>query len=166
LAGKKVVIVEFDLRKPDLMKGINIKYEKGLADYLENKELELDEIISPSAATPNLSVIGCGSLPDDPTELFSSDRMEGLFEDLRKKFDYVILDTSPVGLVADVFNIAPYADASIYLLRYNFSDRMQIAVLDDICENKKLKNLMIVFNDAKKENMRSYGYGNTTKKYA
>jgi capsular exopolysaccharide synthesis family protein len=166
LAGKKVVIVEFDLRKPDLMKGINIKYEKGLADYLENKDLELDEIISPSATTPNLSVIGCGSLPDDPTELFSSDRMEGLFEDLRKKFDYVILDTSPVGLVADVFNIAPYADASIYLLRYNFSDRMQIAVLDDICENKKLKNLMIVFNDAKKENMRSYGYGNTTKKYA
>jgi tyrosine-protein kinase Etk/Wzc len=166
LAGKKVVIVEFDLRKPDLMKGININYEKGLADYLENKELELDEIISPSATTSNLSVIGCGSLPDDPTELFSSDRMEGLFEELRGKFDYVILDTSPVGLVADVFNIAPYADASIYLLRYNFSDRMQIAVLDDICENKKLKNLMIVFNDAKKENMRSYGYGNTTKKYA
>jgi hypothetical protein len=63
-------------------------------------------------------------------------------------------------------DLAPYADASIYLLRYNFSDRMQIAVLDDICENKKLKNLMIVFNDAKKENMRSYGYGNTTKKYA
>lgn len=166
LAGKKVVIVEFDLRKPDLMKGINIKYDKGLADYLESNELELDEIISPSATTPNLSVIGCGSLPDDPTELFSSSKMEGLFENLRKKFDYIILDTSPVGLVADVFNIAPYADASIYLVRYNFTNRMQIAVLDDICENKKLKNLMIVFNDAKKENMRSYGYGNATKKYA
>lgn len=166
LAGKKAVIVEFDLRKPDLMKGINIKYDMGLADYLENKHVELDEIISPTASTPNLSVIGCGSLPDDPTELFSSERMDGLFKDLRKKFDYVILDTSPVGLVADVFNIAPYADASIYLLRYNFSDKTQITVLDDICENKKLKNLMIVFNDAKKENMRSYGYGNAGQKYA
>jgi tyrosine-protein kinase Etk/Wzc len=166
LAGKKVVMVEFDLRKPDLMKGIDIKYEKGLADYLENYEVYLDDIISPTSSTPNLSVIGCGSLPDDPTELFTSNRMDELFADLRKRFDYIILDTSPVGLVADVFHIAPYADASIYLVRYNFTDRTQIAVLDDICENKKLKNMMIVFNDAKKENMRSYGYGNKGKKYA
>lgn len=166
LAGRKVVIVEFDLRKPDLMKGINLHYEKGLADYLADEKVKLDEIITPSSSTPNLFVIGCGSLPDDPTELFSSERINTLFEELRAKYDYIILDTSPVGLVADVFNIAPYADASIYLLRYNFTDKTQVSVLDDICENKKLKNLMIVFNDAKKENMKSYGYGNTAYKYA
>jgi len=166
LAGKKVIIVEFDLRKPDLMKGINMKYEKGLADYLENKNVVIDEIIKPSAVSSNLSVIGCGKLPDDPTELFSSEKMEGLFIELRKKYDYIILDTSPVGQVADAFNIAPYADASIYLVRYNFTERGQLSVLDDICENKKLKNLMIVFNDAKKDNMRTYGYGNAGHKYA
>jgi capsular exopolysaccharide synthesis family protein len=166
LAGKKVIIVEFDLRKPDLMKGINMKYEKGLADYLENRNVEIDEIIKPSAVSSNLSVIGCGKLPDDPTELFSSEKMDGLFLELRKKYDYIILDTSPVGQVADAFNIAPYADASIYLVRYNFTERGQLSVLDDICENKKLKNLMIVFNDAKKDNMRTYGYGNAGQKYA
>jgi len=165
LAGKKVIIVEFDLRKPDLMKGINLKYEKGLADYLENKNVEIDQIIKPSGVSTNLSVIGCGKLPDDPTELFSSEKMEGLFLDLRKKYDYIILDTSPVGQVADAFNIAPYADASIYLVRYNFTERGQLSVLDDICENNKLKNLMIVFNDAKKDNMRSYGYGHAGNKY-
>lgn len=166
MVGKKVVIVEFDLRKPDLMRGINLKYEKGLADYLEDSKLDIDEVIKPSGVSSNLSVIGCGKLPDDPIELFTSDKMGLLFDELKTRFDYIILDTSPVGMVADAFNIAPYADASIYLVRYNFTERMQLSVLDDICENNKLKNLMIVFNDAKKQNMKTYGYGNGGYAYA
>jgi tyrosine-protein kinase Etk/Wzc len=62
-------------------------------------------------------------------------------------------------LVSDAFDIASYVDSSIYLIRYNYTEKLQLAVLDDICEHQKLKNLMIVFNDAKKENMRAYGYG-------
>ncbi len=160
MVQKKVVIVEFDLRKPDLIKGINMKYDKGLADYLGDENMEIDEIIKPSGVSPNLSVIGCGRLPDDPTDLLVSERIELLLDQLRQKFDYIILDTSPVGQVADAFSLAPYADASIYLVRYNFTERIQLSVLDDICKYNKLKNLMIVFNDAKKQNMRSYGYGN------
>jgi tyrosine-protein kinase Etk/Wzc len=159
MVDKKVVIVEFDLRKPDLIKGINMKYEKGLTEYLNDESTDLDVLIKPSGISPNLSVLGCGKLPDDPTNLLLSDKIEGLFEKLRKKFDYVIVDTSPVGLVSDAFDIAAYVDSSIYLIRYNYTEKLQLAVLDDICEHQKLKNLMIVFNDAKKENMRAYGYG-------
>ncbi|HTN21376.1 MAG TPA: polysaccharide biosynthesis tyrosine autokinase [Pelobium sp.] len=156
---RKVIIVEFDLRKPDLLKGINMRYEKGLSDYLSGDQIDLNQLIKPSTESPNLFVLGCGKLPDDPSELLISDKIASMFKLLREKFDYIIVDTSPVGQVADAFNLEPYTDASIYLIRYNFTKKIQLAVLDDICENNKLKNLMIVFNDAKKENMKSYGYG-------
>ncbi len=156
---KKVIIVEFDLRKPDLLRGIKIGYEKGLSDYLSDDSLDLNQLIKPSSESPNLFVLGCGKLPDDPSELLMSEKIDLLFAILREKFDYIIVDTSPVGQVADAFNLAPYIDASIYIIRYNFTKKVQLGVLEDICENNKLKNLMIVFNDAKKENMKSYGYG-------
>ncbi|TKB97636.1 GumC family protein [Pedobacter cryophilus] len=159
MVDKKVIIIEFDLRKPDLIKGINMKYEKGLTDYLDDDNMDLSEVIKPSGVSPNMFVIGCGKLPDDPSDLLHSRKIKSMFDELRKKFDYIIVDTSPVGLVSDAFSLAQYTDASIYLIRYNFTRKMQLGVLEDICENKKLKNLMIVFNDAKKENMKSYGYG-------
>lgn len=159
MVNKKVVVVEFDLRKPDLIKGINMRYEKGVTDFLSDEDVNINQLIKPSGVAPNLYVMGCGKLPDDPAELLTSPKIDLLFETLREQFDYIIVDTSPVGQVADAFNIAPYADASIYLIRYNFTEKLQLGVLDDICENNKLKNLMIVFNDAKKENMKSYGYG-------
>lgn len=162
MVDKKVIIIEFDLRKPDLIKGINMKYEKGLTDYLNDDNMELSDVIKPSGVSPNMFVIGCGKLPDDPSDLLHSKKIKTMFDELRNKFDYIIVDTSPVGLVADAFSLAKYTDASIYLIRYNFTRKMQLGVLDDICENKKLKNLMIVFNDAKKENMKSYGYGGYT----
>ena len=162
---KKVVIVEFDLRKPDLLKGINLNYEKGVTDFLASDHLKVDQLIKPSGVSDNLFVLGCGKLPDDPSELLMSSRIKELFEELRQKFDYVIVDTSPVGLVADAFSLAPFVDTSIYLIRYNYTEKMQLGVLDDICENNKLKNLMIVFNDAKKTNMMSYGYANSAYGY-
>ncbi len=162
MVDKKVIIVEFDLRKPDLIKGINMKYEKGVSDFLTNDNLDLDHLIKPSGVSPNLFVLGCGKLPDDPSDLLMNYRIKELFDLLRKKFDYVIVDTSPIGLVSDAFSIAPYVDASIYIIRYNYTEKTQLNILDDICENEKLKNLMIVFNDAKKENMKAYGYGGST----
>ena len=84
--------------------------------------------------------------------------MPELFLGLKERFDYIIIDTSPVGQVADAFSLAPYADASIYLVRYNYTDKVQLNILKDIFENNKLKNPMIVLNDAKTENYKGYGY--------
>ncbi|HEY0668406.1 MAG TPA: polysaccharide biosynthesis tyrosine autokinase [Sphingobacteriaceae bacterium] len=159
MINKRVIIIEFDLRKPDLIKGINMRYESGLTDYLGDNDVNINHLIRPSGVSPNLFVLGCGKLPDDPSELLMSPKIKLLFDELREQFDYIIVDTSPVGQVADAFSLAPYVDASIYLIRYNFTEKVQLSVLDDICENKKFKNLMVVFNDAKKENMKSYGYG-------
>jgi len=159
LTDKKVVLLEFDLRKPDLMNNLKLKQEKGLTNFLNSENMDVDKIVYPSHIIPNLSVIGCGPMPEDPSELLMSPRMDDLFSALRERFDYILIDTPPVGMVSDAFSLAPYADASIYLVRYNFTNKLQLKVLEDIYENKRFNNPMVVFNDAKM-NHTAYGYGN------
>ncbi|WP_207533042.1 GumC family protein [Desertivirga arenae] len=160
LTDKKVVLLEFDLRKPDLLNNLKIKQQKGIAEYLVSSTMSVDEIVRPSHILPNVWVIGCGLPPEDPSELLLSHKMEKLFDSLRQKFDYILIDTSPVGQVSDAFSIAPYADSSIYLIRYNYTNKLQLKVLEDIYEQKRFNNPMIVFNDAKVNN-RTYAYGNS-----
>lgn len=156
---KRVILLEFDLRKPDLLDYIGLKQELGLSDYLDSDTLDLDSIIIDSVLSPQLSVIGCGTFPKAPSELLMSYKIQILFDELRKRYDYIIVDTSPVGQVADAFSLVPFTDASIYLVRYNFTNLRQLDVLRDIVEYEKLKNIQIVFNDARKGNGNAYGYG-------
>lgn len=156
---KKVVVLEFDLRKPDLLNKVGLKQTVGLTDYLLDDAVFLEDIIKPTKVSEYISVIGCGKSPENPAEIMMSPKMDMLFDELKEKFDYIIIDTSPVGQVADAFSLAEYADVSIYLVRYNYTNKYQLAILKDICENNKLKNPMVVFNDAKREKNQKYSYG-------
>ncbi|WP_029276569.1 GumC family protein [Pedobacter borealis] len=158
MLDKKVVVLEFDLRKPDLLNKVGLKQTNGLTDYLIG-EAVLDDIIKPTSVSDNIWVIGCGQSPENPAEVMMSPKMDLLFDELKERFDYIIIDTSPVGQVADAFSLAEYADVSIYLVRYNYTNKYQLAILKDICENNKLKNPMVVFNDAKREKSQKYSYG-------
>lgn len=155
--NKKVLIMEFDLRNPDLLKKLGISQKQGIADYLEQNIDELD--VQPYDNAHNLYVMGCGAIPENPAELLANKRVDQLFELLRPNFDYIIVDTSPVGAVADAFSLAKNADLSIYLVRYNYTSTEQLDILHDINENHKLKNLMVVLNDAKGDNRSVYAYG-------
>lgn len=157
--NKRVVMLEFDLRKPDLLKRLNLKPGLGITDYLNNTDMNIDQIIRESELAPNLYVIDCGTVPENPAELMLHPRIGLMMELLREKFDYIIIDTAPVGQVADAFSLAPYTDASIYLVRYNYTDKLHLNILRDISDHKKLNNPMVVFNDAKPENKSAYGYG-------
>ncbi len=159
LTEKRVVVLDFDLRKPKLLTDMGIKNDKGISNYLLGRMTSIEEIIKPSNVLPNLSVIGAGSIPEDPAELMMNPRTERLIEYLKTKYDYVIIDTSPVGQVADAFNLAQYTDCSIYIMRYNYTLTSQVKIFNDIYENEKLRFPMVVLNDAKKENFRKYGYG-------
>lgn len=159
MVNKRVIILEFDLRKPDLLKGINMEQKQGITDYLENDNSDIDHLIRPSTVSPGLFVMGCGKIPEDPSELLMSPKLDNFFTELKKRFDYIIVDTSPVGHVADAFSLAKYTDSSIYLIRYNYTDKDQLAVLEDIGATNKLKNMLLVFNDAKKNNKQAYSYG-------
>lgn len=159
LQRKKVLVMEFDLRKPDLLKKLKIEQDKGITDFLQDENIALPKYIQPVDDMDNVDVLGCGSLSDYAAELITSGRVTSLFDWLKRQYDYIIVDTSPVGEVADTFSLAQYADISLYLIRYNYSNTEQLGILKDINDHGKFKNLMVVFNDAKKENRNGYAYG-------
>lgn len=159
MLNKKVVIVELDLRSPVLLKKLKLSSTLGVTDYLDDECISVDDIIQPSLLSDNVSVIGCSEIPKKPAEMIMSSRVDELLSELRKRFDYIIVDTSPVGQVADAFSLAPYVDVSIYLVRYNYTNNYQLGILKDINDENKLKNLMVVFNDAKRGKNQKYGYG-------
>lgn len=159
MMNKKVVVLEFDLRRPALLKKVNVKADKGIAHFIDDQNITINEIIRPVPNAQNVSVIGCGYTPENPSEMMINPRTTVLLAQLKKEFDYVIIDTSPVGQVADAFSLGTHVDASIYLVRYNYTSSHQLSVLKNINDDNKLNNLMVVFNDAKRDKNWKYSYG-------
>lgn len=160
LSGKRTVILEFDIRKPKIMTGLGLKERRGLTNYIVGN-VELDEIIYPVPEVENLYVIPCGPVPPNPAEMLLDERVVELFRQLRLQFDTIIIDTAPVGLVSDGITLGKHADASIYIVRHNYTLKKQIQLIDDIYRQKKLPHLSIIINDIV---VRSgyggyYGYG-------
>lgn len=157
--NKRVVLLEFDMREPQLLQKMNLSSKIGITDYLLKDEVTIDDLIVNSRNYHNLLVVDCGPVPENPAELMMHPKIGQMLEELKRKFDYVIIDTAPVGQVADAFSLSPYTDLSIYLVRYNYTDKLHLNVLKDILYYKKLNNPLVVFNDAKPENNNTYGYG-------
>jgi len=162
LVDKKVIILEMDLRKPAMLAAIGMEATFGLTDYLSSKELILNDLIQQVTSTENLSVIGCGTVPENPAELMMNERLIQLIEELASKFDYIIIDTAPIGLVSDSFILSDLADVTIFMVRYNYSTKTQVKTIEDIRKNKKFKMPLIVLNDEKLDV--TYGYSATNGK--
>ena len=159
LTGKKVVLLELDLRKPTLSSKLGLNDNVGITNYLTSDTITINDIIRTSEKAPDLFVISSGPLPPNPAELMMSAKLAHLINELKDIFDHIIIDTAPIGQVSDAFSLSPLVDSTIYLLRYGFTYKKQIEIIDSIYQNKRLNHPMIVLNDAKKENTSSYGYG-------
>ena len=159
LTGKKVVVMELDFRAPDLMQEIGVRESTGISDYLLSDDVSIVDIITPADKVQNLFVAGSGSLPLYPAELMTSPKLAYLINELKVSFDYIVIDTAPIGQVADAFSLGPLTDTTIYLMRYNYTLKGQVELVDGILKNKTLPNPLIVLNDAKKQNGKGYGYG-------
>ncbi|OGX90246.1 hypothetical protein BEN49_07205 [Hymenobacter coccineus] len=158
LANKKVLLINMDLRKLNNSASNSIS-NKGVTDYLVSNTISVDDIVQESLDVPGLYVINSGLLPSNPAELMMSDRVPQMLNVLRESFDHIIIDSAPVGQVSDVFALAPYIDATIYLVRYDFTYKSQLDIINKIAADNKLSRIMLVLNDAKKNNSQSYGYG-------
>ncbi len=156
LTGKKTIILEFDMRRPKLRKALNISEDKGLSSYLIGRA-SLDEIILPVPVQDNLFMIQCGNVPPNPVELLLNGRLEVLIAELRTRFDHIIIDAPPIGLVTDAQILEKQADATMYILRYNFTHKESVRNVNLLLKEGKFKNLYLVFNGIKSG--RSYGYG-------
>ena len=158
LLGKKVVIVGLDIRKPGLNKVFNIpRKEVGITQYLANPEKSLMDLVQLSDVSKNLYILPGGTVPPNPTELLARDGLDKAIETLKKNFDYVILDTAPVGMVTDTLLIGRVADLSVYVCRADYTHKNEYTLINELAEKDKLPSLCTVINglDLKK---RKYGY--------
>ena len=169
LLGKKVVIVGLDIRKPGLNKVFQLSNkERGITQYLSNPETDLMELVQPSDVNKNLFILPGGTVPPNPTELLARNGLDRAIETLKKNFDYVILDTAPIGMVTDTLLIGRIADLSVYVCRADYTHKAEYTLINELSFEKKLPNLCTVINgvDLKKRKYGYYyGYGKYGKHY-
>lgn len=158
LLGKKVVIVGLDIRKPGLNKVFNIpKKDRGITQYLTNPDIDLLSLVQPSDINKHLFILPGGAVPPNPTELLARNGLDRAIETLKENFDYVILDTAPIGMVTDTQLIGRVADLSVYVCRADYTRKAEFTLINELSENQKLPKLCIAINGLDL-NRRKYGY--------
>ncbi|WP_447636120.1 polysaccharide biosynthesis tyrosine autokinase [Flavobacterium microcysteis] len=157
LSEKKTVIVGLDLRKPKIFGDFDLDNTFGVVNYLIGQKTA-DEIIQ-KTKIQHLDVITSGPIPPNPAELILGDSMKDLLDDLKRKYDYIILDTPPVGLVSDALELAQFCDATLYVVRQNVTKKGMLALVNDKHKRGELTNISIVFNGYESKARYGYGYG-------
>jgi len=162
LLDKKVLVIGLDVRKPKLAEYIGLDHKEGITLYLSSN-LNQKDLIKPSGIHPNLSIIAAGPVPPNPSELMSKPALDKLISDCKEQFDYIILDTAPIGIVSDSYSLNRFADVSLYIVRADYTPKKNIEDATNLFKHKKLNNMYFILNatDIKKASIR-YGYG---KKY-
>ena len=162
--GKKVVIVGLDIRKPGLNKVFQLFHkEAGISQYLSNPEhTDLLSLCQVSTISPNLYILPGGATPPNPTELVARQALDNAIQQLKQHFDYVILDTAPIGMVTDTQLIARVADLSVYVCRSNYTAKSEFKLINELHQDGKLPHLSVLINGIdmnKRESGSYYGYG-------
>jgi len=161
LSGKRVLLMELDLRKPGLSSKFGIDNKVGFSNYTISPDLKIADIIKPLSVNKNMFIISSGPLPPNPAETLMSEYTSVLVEELKKQFDYIIMDAPPVGIITDAQLLSHYADVTLYLVRQGVTERKQLSIVNDLYKSNKMKSLGIVVNDiSAKDYGYGYGYGN------
>ncbi|MFD2936756.1 GumC family protein [Spirosoma flavum] len=145
LVDRPTVILEMDLRKPKLHTSLGMRNAVGISNYLIG-EATLDDVLQPIEGFPNYFLISSGPLPPNPSELLNGPYLAQLFEELRARFDYVIVDSPPIGLVTDAQIIAPYADATLYMVRHDLTPKTYLKMVDSLYKEHRFQNLNVILN--------------------
>ena len=157
MSGKKTILIGLDLRKPKIVgdfEGLHNNF--GVVNCLvENKEYK--EVIQ-KTHIPNLDLISSGPIPPNPSELLISERMEVFIEQIKKDYDYVILDTPPLGLVTDALDLTRYSDANIYVIRQDYTRKGMLGLINEKYANGEIKNVSFVLNYFKQKTGYGYNY--------
>ena len=165
ILDKKVLIIELDIRKPKLAKVLNLKDKQGITLYLSG-HLDKSELVNPSGIHPNLSIITAGTIPPNPSELLAKPQLDELVNDMRSQYDYILIDTSPVGLVSDSFLLDRLTDVNLYVARVGYTPKKMIENADMYFRENRLKKMYYILNyvdlngvDYRYGLGKKYGYG-------
>lgn len=157
LSGKKTILVGLDLRKPKIFEDFGLTNEMGVVNYLIGQST-FDEVIFPTNI-PNLDIVSSGPIPPNPSELLIGESMIEFINKLKEKYDYILLDTPPVGLVSDAIELSKFADVTLYVVRQNYTKKEMIRLLNNRTDRKELTNVSIVFNGYQNKAKYGSGYG-------
>ncbi len=161
---KTVVLLELDLRKPKLSASLGVSNDSGITNYLIGLET-IDDIIKKVPNSERLYIIPSGPIPPNPIELLESQQMKELMNSLKQRFDYVIIDTSPIGLVSDAKSLAPFVDCALFVIRFNYTPKGKLEEISEDLQTTSFKKMGIIFNGIDVESSvayngyRKYGYG-------
>lgn len=158
-SNKKVLLIETDIRVPKVDEYLNLNSKIGLTDYVSDTDLSVQDVTTLVEGNPNLNVIPSGTIPPNPSELLMSERVSHLFDEVKKKYDYIIVDTAAVGLVTDTLLLSDQADLFIYVVSAYNLDKRELHVAKTMFEEQRLPNMSILLNGTKKRSGYGYGYG-------
>jgi capsular exopolysaccharide synthesis family protein len=155
MLGKKVLLVGLDLRKPRIHKILDIDNNNGISIYLSNN-CEYEEVIK-GTPVENLFYATSGPVPPNPAELINSERMKIFIEKAKQEYDYIIIDTPPIAVVADTMLLSDFTDINLFIVRQRFSSKNTLELIEELYQGAKLKNMGIIVNDISLTGY--YGYG-------
>lgn len=157
LTGKKTILIGCDMRKPKIFSDFGLANDQGLSTYLSSQEKDWSKVVKPSGFA-NLDIILSGPTPPNPAELLVNERFNLLIRELKSKYDVIILDTPPVGLVSETLDLLSMVDVNLFVFRQNYSMRVFVDSINQFKASRNLKNIYAVFNGVDTRNV-TYGYG-------
>ena len=157
LGGKKTLVIGMDLRKPKLYIDFDIPNDHGMVNYLISEASK--ESIIRKTQIPNLDIITSGPVPPNPAELLISPATQELLNELKKEYDYILIDTPPIGVVSDAIELIKHADSSLYVVRQNFSQKGMLKMVNEKYEKGEVSNISFVLNEFNVKSKYGYEYG-------
>ncbi len=167
LLDKRVVVVGLDIRRPKLLECFGFSHEeikgkKGITNYLSDNSIDLHSLLISAKNNSNLYILPAGTIPPNPAELIARPALDTAIKLLAEEFDYVILDSAPVGLVSDALIASRLADITLYICRADYSHKSDFDLINDLKKKQKLPEMAIIVNGInmkKKKYGYYYGYG-------
>lgn len=157
LTGKKVLLVGMDLRAPKLTQYLGLPNRSGVSNYLIGQEDDIVDLVYSLPGFENLDILSSGIVPPNPAELLLNPRLNKMFEELRVRYDYIVVDTAPVNLVTDTLMMSHHADMFVYVARANYLDKRMLEFSQKLYQEKRLSNMAMLINGM--DHKRVYGYG-------
>lgn len=163
LMKKKVLLIGMDMRSPMLAQYLHLTKQNGITIYLSDENIQPQEVITTSVYHEYMDVIPAGPIPPNPAELIMSSRLELLIDYAKERYDYILIDTAPIGLVSDTYLLNRIADNSIFVARQDYTPKEASILINEIYEEKRLNGMGVVLNGTYTTSGYGYGYGNSSK---
>lgn len=159
LSGKKILLIGADIRNPQLKNYLGLSQNMGLTNYLIDDDADWHEYLEIVKEQPNLHILVGGSIPPNPNELLMSRRIPQMLAEAKKEYDFIIIDTAPVGMVSDTYLLSSYADITLYVVREGVTPKAAVEFINSQKEEEKLNKVYLVLNGSSLNKSYRYGYG-------